>query len=216
MPDQNLDAVLYIGDAHISSWSVRPYLALRHAQVPFETRVIRLRQPDSKQEILKVSPNGKVPCLHHGDLIVPDSLAICEYAADLAPGAKLWPEDRATRAHARAVSCEMHSGFAGLRRDLSMDMLNRLTTPLAAADDALADIDRVSQIWTQCHTKYAALGPYLFGHFTIADAMFAPVVSRFTTYNVPTTPIIADYMATIWQDHAMAEWLALAKADQPS
>jgi glutathione S-transferase len=213
MPDQNIEVVLYIGDAHISSWSLRPFLALRHAGFHTETRVIRLRQPETKAEILKVSPNGKVPCLHHGDLIIPDSLAICEYAADLAPNAKLWPEDRATRAHARAISCEMHSGFAGLRRDLSMDMLNRLTTPLAAADDALADIDRVCQIWAQCRMKYAPLGPYLFGHFTIADAMFAPVVSRFTTYNVPATSIIADYMTAMWQDHAMAEWLDIAKRD---
>ena len=213
MPDQNIGAILYIGDAHISSWSMRPYIALRHAGFQVETRMIRLRQPGTKAEILKVSPNGKVPCLHHGDLIIPDSLAICEYAADLAPSARLWPEDRGIRAQARAVSCEMHSGFAGLRRDLSMDMLTKLTVPLTAADDAQADIDRVTQIWTQCRTKYAALGPYLFGHFTIADSMFAPVVSRFTTYNVPASPVIADYMATIWQDFAMAEWLAMAEAN---
>jgi glutathione S-transferase len=211
MPDQNIGAVLYIGDAHISSWSLRPFLALRHAGFQVEPRLIRLRQAGSKSEILKVSPNGKVPCLHHGDLIIPDSLAICEYAHDLAPNAKLWPEDRAIRAHARAISCEMHSGFAGLRRDLPMDMLNRVATPLAAGDDALADIERVKQIWTGCRMKYAGLGPYLLGHFTIADAMFAPVVSRFTTYNVETSPVIADYIAAMWQDYAMTEWLALAK-----
>ena len=214
MPDQNIGAVLYIGDAHISTWSLRPYLALRHAGFQVDARLIRLRQPQSKADILNVSPNGKVPCLHHGDLIIPDSLAICEYAHELAPHARLWPEDRAIRAHARAISCEMHSGFAGLRRDLPMDMLNRLPAPPAAADDALADIEQVKQIWTACRMKYAGLGPYLFGHFTIADAMFGPVVSRFTTYNVETSPLLADYIATMWQDHAMSEWLALAEVHQ--
>jgi len=197
--------ILYVGTKQKSSWSLRPFMALAHAGIPFETRTILLDGPTSKAEIAKVSPTGRVPVLHAGELVIPDSLAICEYAAELAPA--LWPADRAVRARARAIACEMHAGFPAIREHMSMDILaERPGVGHTAA--ALADADRIKQIWSEALS--ASGGPFLFGAFTIADAMFAPVTTRFTTYGVPMAADHAAYVAAVQAHPAFVRWKAEA------
>lgn len=199
---------LVIGTKRFSSWSLRPWLALKQAGLAFDEVEIALRQPDTKAKILVVSPSGKVPALVEGDLTVWDSLAICDYAAEQVPS--LWPSDPAARAVARAVTAEMHAGFQALRQHLPMDMLlSEKKTDIPA--DAAADIARVQAIWADCRARFGAGGPFLFGRFSIADAFYAPVVSRLTSYQVEVTPVSAAYMAAIWALPAMQAWRAAAK-----
>jgi len=195
--------ILYVGSKRYSSWSLRPYLALAQSGVPFEARTILLDQHDSKANIRNVSPSGRVPVLHDGDLVIQDSLAICEYIAEVAP--ELWPRDRAARARARGISAEMHAGFAALRRDMPM-ALGAKKPGIGHTAAALADADRVMQIWRDALA--ASGGPFLFGAFTIADAMYAPVTTRFTTYGVQTDAICTTYIATIAELPAMQQWCA--------
>jgi glutathione S-transferase len=193
--------ILVIGDKHASSWSLRPWLALRMAGVAFEERVIRLYQQDTAAQIRAYSPTGKVPCLIDGDVVVWDSLAICETIAESHPS--LWPIDAGDRARARAVSNEMHAGFQALRQQCSMYLKgNKPTPPLEGA--LLADVERVVALWTQCLQRSG--GPFLFGRFSIADAMYAPVVTRFTTYGLPMTDVVRGYASSIWALPAMIEW----------
>jgi glutathione S-transferase len=203
--------VLTIGTRWLSSWSLRPYLALVHIGVPFEERVITLYQDTSNAEIRKVSPSGRVPCLQHGELLVWDSLAICEYLAELFPEAGLWPAERAARAHARSVSAEMHSGFTAMRTHLSMDLQHDHPGE-GHTPEALADAARVMEIWRDCRAR-AQGGPFLFGAFTIADAMFAPVTTRFTTYAVPMDDVAAAYCATIAALPGMQAWRRAAQRE---
>ena len=200
---------LIIGSKRTSSWSLRPWLALRHAGLPFAETVIDFRKPDRAERIRAASPSARVPVLRHGEMLIWESLAICEYAADLAPGAGLWPEDVRTRAAARAVSCEMHAGFASLRQALPMDIgptgLAAEITPAVAAD-----ITRIQEIWAECRGRFGQGGPFLFGRFSIADAMFAPVVTRFTSYTVEVTPVARAYMDAVWALPAMQAWKAAA------
>ena len=205
--------VLHVGSKRYSSWSLRPYLALAHTGEPFDTRTILLDRPQTKAEIAKVNPAGKVPVLHHDGLVVWDSLAICEYVAELFPAARLWPADRAARARARALSAEMHSGFAALRRDMSM-MLGDHRPGAGHTPDALADAARVMAIWRE--QLAASGGPFLFGTFTVADAMFAPVVTRFETYGVETDTACRAYMDAICALPAMRQWSADAAAEPAS
>lgn len=205
--------VLHIGSRRYSSWSLRPYLALAQTGEPFETRTILLDRPETKAEIAKVNPAGKVPVLHHDGLVVWDSLAICEYVAELFPSARLWPADRAARARARAISAEMHSGFAPLRRDMPM-MLGDHKPGVGHTPDALADAARVMAIWRE--QLAASGGPFLFGDFTIADAMFAPVVTRFETYGVEVDARCRAYMDAIFAWPAMKQWSADAAAEPAS
>jgi glutathione S-transferase len=207
--DQRL--VLYVGTRSLSSWSLRAFLALAHVGVPFEERVIDLDRPTSRDSLLAASPAGRVPVLRHGELVIWDSLAICEYLAETFPEAALWPAARDARARARSISCEMHAGFAALRQHMSMDL--RASRPGEGHDPAaLADAARIMEIWRDCRAR-APQGPYLFGAFSIADAMFAPVTTRFTTYAVPVDDVAADYVATMaahpgmrsWRDAALAE-----------
>lgn len=196
---------LIIGTKRFSSWSLRPWLAARMAGLSVTEIEIALRQPDTKTEISKYSPSGKVPCLVHDGLTLWDSLAICEYLAETFPQAGLWPEDRAARAVARAVSAEMHSGFVALRNACSMDMC--ATTPMQEIpNDVIAEVTRINALWDGCRTRFGAAGPFLFGRFSVADAMYAPVVSRFTTYHLPVTDISRAYCAAIWDLPAMQEW----------
>ena len=195
---------LYVGSRRYSSWSLRPYLALAQSGATFETQVILLDQSDTKVNIQKVTPAGRVPVLHDGDLVIWDSLAICEYVAELPPQ-KLWATDRAARAKARAVSAEMHAGFAALRRDMPMDLHSKKPGQGHTAE-ALADAKRVHAIW---HEALAASGgPFLFGAFSIADAMFAPVVTRFTTYQVPVDARIKAYLDAVAALPSMQAWAA--------
>jgi len=210
---------LVIGTYEWSSWSLRPFLALHAVGVPFETVVIRLRvKPPApvttKDEILKHSPSGKVPLLKITEggktHSVWDSLAICETLADRHPQAKLWPADAAARAHARSLSAEMHSGFPDIRDQLSMYVTRTLPLP-ELREDTQKQIARIIDAWSDALAQYK--GDYLFGHFTIADCMFAPVVSRFETYGVPVSPPVRAYMDRILALPGMAEWRKGAAAE---
>lgn len=213
MSDRNsAPLTLVIGNKAYSSWSLRPWLALRHAGTEFAEVVVPLRQPDTKATLLSHAPNGKAPSLRHGDLVVWDSLAICEYVNELFPAAQLWPADPAVRAVARSVAAEMHSGFPDLRKNLFMDVRNSHHRPDRVAA-AQSDIDRVLALWADCRTRFGAGGPFLFGDFTIADAMFAPVATRLRTWNVPLDGISAAYVDTIYALPAMQDWLQAAAAE---
>jgi glutathione S-transferase len=195
---------LVIGNKNYSSWSMRPWLALRGNAIPFEETVIPLYTGAAdKQRILDVSPAGKVPILVDGDVTVWDSLAIIEYLAEKFPDKKLWPADRAARAHARAISAEMHSGFAALRNECGMN-LHRPVGQVALSQEARDNIARIQEIWSGCLQRYG--GPFLFGAFGGADAMYAPVVHRFRTYAIEATPVVRAYMEAMQALPAFAEW----------
>src|SRR6201994_4613484 len=186
---------LVIGNKNYSSWSMRPWLALRANNIAFEEVFIPLYtdNPADKDRILSFTRSGKVPALIDGDITVWDSLAIIEYLAERFPEARLWPEDRAARAHARSISAEMHSGFLPLRGECGMNLHRPIrSVPLSA--DARANIARIDQIWSECRARHAKSGPYLFGTFGAADAMFAPVVHRFRTYAIDVGPAAKAYM----------------------
>ncbi len=194
---------LVIGNRNYSSWSLRPWLALRVAGILFDEVRIPLYVPGNKEQILRHSPAGKVPVLVTPEVTVWESLAILEYLADRHPEAKLWPADPVARARARAVSTEMHGGFAALRSNLGMNM--RKTFPdHPVTPEVLADIARVQAIWTDCLNRSG--GPFLFGAFTNADAMFAPVVTRFLTYSVKADAASARYRAAVRALPALDEW----------
>ena len=201
---------LVIGSRYASSWSLRPWLLLKQLGLPFEEIVIPLRQPDTALHIRRYSPSGKVPVLLVGGQRIWDSLAIAEYLAEEHPN--LWPAERAARALARAVCCEMHSGFSALRTFLPMDFTARFEPPGKLLASVEGDIDRIVTIWADCR-RSAAAGPFLFGQFTIADAMFAPVCSRFATYAVPLTAPALAYVEHMMDLPAMQEWGRLAHAE---
>jgi glutathione S-transferase len=198
---------LAIGNKNYSSWSMRPWLALRANDIPFAETVIPLYtdNPADKQQILNFSRAGKVPVLVDGDITVWDSLAIIEYIAERYPEKKLWPDDVATRAHARSVCAEMHSGFVALRSECGMN-LHRPVRPVALSADALANVARVQEIWRECRTRYGAGGPFLFGRFGAADAMYAPVVHRFRTFAIEVGLEAKAYMDTMMALPAFQEW----------
>ena len=206
------ELTLVIGNKQFSSWSLRPWIALKQAGLPFREVLVLLRRPETKTEILKYSPSGKVPYLIDGSLGVWDSLAILEYLNELKPEARLWPAERAARAFARAISAEMHSGFAALRQHLSMD-LKRTPAKGEWPAQAAADIERVQAIWAEARARYGSGGPFLFGHFTAADAMYAPVVTRFHRYGVPLDPTLAAYRDAVLALPAMQEWTAAAQKE---
>src|SRR5664279_2434255 len=197
---------LVIGNKNYSSWSMRPWLALRANNIAFDEIFIPLYTGDAdKNRILGFSHSGKVPVLLDGDVTIWDSLAIIEYVAERFPEVRLWPEDRASRAHARSISAEMHSGFMALRNECGMN-LHRPVGAVALSDEARADIARVQQIWTECRERYGKLGPFLFGSFGGADAMFAPVVHRFRSYAIEVTPPVQAYMDAMTALPAFQQW----------
>lgn len=208
-----MDAItLVIGNKAYSSWSLRPWLALKHTGVPFTEVLVQLRQPDSRANILQHSPSGRVPLLKHGARAVWDSLAICEYLAETYSDSGLWPDDAYARAVARSMSAEMHSGFADLRSDMPMDLkAQRPGEGRTAA--CLADIGRVTGIWRDARARFGAGGPYLFGGFSIADCMYAPVVTRFETYGVELDPVSRAYADAVLALPALQEWIAAARAE---
>jgi len=203
------DFIIYIGNRVYSSWSLRGWLPLKQLGVPFEEVMIPLYDEGSKDAILRQSPSGKVPALHHKGRMVWESLAIGEYLAEEFPAARLWPEEAGARARARAVSAEMHAGFANLRVELSMN-LRRIIPGRRFSPDALAQIARVQAIWRDCRARHGAGGRFLFGHFTIADAMYAPVVTRFRTYGIELDPVCEAYADAIWELPAMIAWCEAA------
>ena len=206
---------LYIGDKNLSSWSLRPWLAMKVAGIAFDEVVIPLHRPETKARIRPLSPSGKVPALKIEDggrsFTVWDSLAICETLAERHPEAQLWPGNAADRAHARSIVAEMHSGFADLRRTLSMEIAARHPTP-ALDDQVQADIARIVAIWSGALAGRGD-GGFLFGGFSIADAFFAPVVTRFETYGIPLPAVPQAYTQRVLALPAMHEWLKGARAE---
>jgi glutathione S-transferase len=212
------DLTLVIGNKNYSSWSLRPWLALKAAGQAFDEVLIVLRRPETKAEILLHSAAGKLPVLKHGDLTIWESLAICEYIAATWPEAGLLPEDARACAVARSVMSEMHAGFVALRRELPMD-INKLS-PLAQngvtpGEEARLDIARVQQIWQDCRGRFGRKGDFLFGRFTLADAMYAPVATRLRTYGVAMDSVSEAYVNAIYAMPAMQDWCAAAAKEQP-
>jgi glutathione S-transferase len=198
---------LVIGNKNYSSWSMRPWLALRANGIPFEEIFVPLYTDNKadKDRILSFSRAGKVPTLVDGEVTVWDSLSIIEYLAEKFPDAKLWPEDRAARAHARSISAEMHSGFMALRSECGMN-LHRPVRSVTLSDDAQANVARIQAIWAECHQRYGKAGPFLFGGFGGADAMFAPVVHRFRTYAIPVEGDAQHYVDAMNSLPAFQQW----------
>jgi glutathione S-transferase len=200
------DLTLYLGNKNYSSWSLRAWLVLKATGLPFEEVLIRLYEPGTRTELLRVSPSGRVPALQHGALTVWDSLAIGEYLAELCPDRQLWPADPARRAPARSISAEMHSGFNAMRGHLPMNIRSsfphRGVTP-----EVQSDINRITALWREQRRRATAEdGPFLFGHFTVADAMFAPVVSRFRTYRIELDELCQSYADAVWAMPSYKEW----------
>ena len=205
------EASLTISSKNYSSWSLRGFLLCRIAGLDFEERIASWDDPATRAELLLLSPSFLVPCLEHGQVKVWDTLAIAEYLHEIKPGAGLLPTDQAARAHCRAVCGEMHSGFANLRSALPMNLKVRHES-FKVWGGAQADIERVATIWRECLQKYG--GPYLFGAApTMADAMYAPVCTRFATYNVKLDPASAGYRDLMLRFPALLEWTAAAKAE---
>ena len=202
---------IVIGNKQYSSWSLRAWLALKLTGAPFEEVVVGLDLPDTAKNIAKYSPSGRVPALLDGTLLIWESLAICEYLAEKFPEAQLWPKDAALRALLRSASTEMHAGFANLRTDCSMKTLKQYPArPLR--QETQADVDRILALWNQC--LKASGGPYLSGAKPgVADAMYAPVVSRFRTYSIPVSGAAKAFCDALWALPAMQDWVAGAQAE---
>lgn len=204
---------LIIGNKNYSSWSLRPWLMLKQLGLAFEEIYVPLYAPGYKQRILQYCPSGKVPCLIDGEVTVWDSLAIGEYLAEKHPS--LWPTDPKARALARAISAEMHAGFTQLRRHMPMNIRKNYAGK-GHTPEVDADIARIVALWQDCRTRHGAGGPFLFGQFTIADAMYAPVCFRFLTYAVAPEGAGGEYLRTMLTLPAMQEWRAAAQAEAES
>ncbi|NYH97659.1 glutathione S-transferase family protein [Cupriavidus plantarum] len=204
---------LVIGNKKYSSWSLRPWLLLRQAGIAFEEINVRLSTPEFATEIRKHSPSGKVPVLIDGDLHVWDSLAISEYVAERFPEKQLWPADAAARAHARSVCAEMHAGFQQVRSQLPMNVTAVL--PGMGWNTAVQrDVDRIAAIWSELRARHGDKGPFLFGTFTVADAFYAPVVSRFATYGIHLPDDAKAYADFILSLPSMQEWVTAAREER--
>ncbi len=201
---------LIIANKNFSSWSLRPWMLMRHLGITFRETILPLDTPQFKDDVAQYSPSGRVPVLIHGGLTVWDSLAICEYVAEVS--GRGWPADRAARAVARSISAEMHSGFANLRAEWPMHAAARnRRTPMTPGLEA--DIERVEEIWSDCRSRFGKGGPWLFGEYSIADAMYAPVVLRFNTYGAPLTETARWYIAAALEDPALQSWMLAAREE---
>jgi glutathione S-transferase len=200
---------LIIGNKNYSSWSFRPWIAMKATGIAFEEELIPLETPEFRARLDAVSGTGKVPTLIDGDIRVWESLAILEYLADRFPDKKLWPSDLAARAHARAISSEMHAGFVPLRQSCPMNMW-RPVLKRDLGDDVKKNIARIDSMWSDCRRRYGQGGDFLFGSFGNVDAMYAPVVSRFHTYGIDVSPPSRAYMDAVMALPAWKEWSAAA------
>lgn len=207
-----MSLTLVIGNRNYSSWSLRPWIALKQGGIEFNDVVVPLDQADSKARIAVYSPAGRVPVLIHDELHIWDSLAIVEYLAETFPDKNLWPRNVRARARARSVTAEMHSGFGALRSAMPMNCRAQLPG-LGVTAESTGDIARIVEIWSSCRAEFGARGDFLFGEFSIADAFFAPVTSRFVTYAVPLPPAAASYVDTVQKLPAMQEWIAAARLE---
>lgn len=196
---------LIIANKLYSSWSMRPWLIMRAAGIDFAETVIPLRQQDTAARIREHSPSGKVPVLIDGDVVVWESLAIIAYLADRFPEKPIWPQDKAARAHALAISAEMHAGFQALRQACPMNLGKRFA-PSDLGEKVAADVARIEDIFHGARARFAASGPFLFGAFSAADAMFAPVVTRLETYQIPVRPETRAYMEAVLSHPVFQRW----------
>ena len=203
---------LIIGNKNYSSWSLRSWFLLTEAGIEFEEQRIALDREDSASEIARFSPAGRVPVLMLEEQPVWDTLAIAETVAEKWPEKTLWPSDPVARAHARCISAEMHAGFPVLREAMPMNC-RAMGRKVPLPDALTADIDRILDIWSDCHRRYQAQGNWLFGHFSIADAMFAPVVLRFRTYGINLPESASNYPRRVLESESIQSWLAAAESE---
>jgi glutathione S-transferase len=201
---------LVIGNKNYSTWSLRAWIALQHLELAFEEIVIQLDAATTQAALARHSPSGRVPVLRAGALCVWDSLAICEYAAELT--GKGWPRARAARAQARSLCAEMHAGFPALRNAWPMNVRAR-DRHVALTPALAADIARIDAIWSDCRRRFAGDGPWLFGDYSIADAMYAPVVLRFNTYGAHISEPARSYLAGVLEDAALKQWMRAAQEE---
>ena len=201
---------LVIGNKNYSTWSLRAWLFMKHAGVEFQEILVPLDTPETREQLERYGPSGRVPVLRQGTLCVWDSLAICEYIAELS--GRGWPQAREARAVARSVCAEMHSGFTTLRSMWPMNARarNRRTAVTAAL---AADVERIDEIWNDCRSRFGSGGPWLFGDYSVADAMYAPAVLRFNTYGAHISQTARWYMASVLEDAALQEWLQGARQE---
>jgi glutathione S-transferase len=212
---------LIIANKAYSSWSMRPWILLAHLKIPFEEVVIPMDAADTRKKMRKYAPTAKCPSLQDGDIKIWESLAIIEYIAEKYPKKSVWPRPRAARAHARSLACEMHAGFSALRQHLPMNV-RRPVSRRALTPEVAADVERLQEAFATARNSYGKGGPFLFGRFSAADAMFAPVVSRLYSYDVPVGRPTRAYMAAVmalpafkaWVNDAMAEPWQLERYEQ--
>ncbi len=203
---------LVLANKAYSSWSLRPWILLAHFRIPFEEVVIPLDLPETRANILKYAPSAKCPSLHDGKIAVWESLAIIEYIAEAFPDRAIWPRGKAARAHARSLASEMHAGFTALRQACPTNFL-RKPKAIALSDEARADVARIEAAWAHARETFGGTGPFLFGRFSAADAMFAPVVNRFHAYDIPAAKTTRAYMAAMMALPAWKAWIAGAEAE---
>jgi glutathione S-transferase len=203
---------LVVANKAYSSWSLRPWILLAHFKIPFEEVVIPMERPETREEMLKHAPTGKCPSLHDGKIAVWESLAIMEYVAEQYPEKAIWPKGKAARAHARSLANEMHAGFQALRQECPTNF-RRAPKAVALSEDAKADVARIEAAWAGAQEAFGKSGPFLFGRFSAADAMFAPVVNRFHAYAVPVSPATRSYMDAVMALPAWKAWIADGEAE---
>jgi glutathione S-transferase len=203
---------LVLANKAYSSWSLRPWILLAQLKIPFEEVVIALDQQDTREAMLKYAPTGKCPSLQDGKIVVWESLAIIEYLAEAFPGKTVWPNGKAARAHARSLASEMHAGFLALRQGCPTNF-RRPVKAIALSDEVRADVARIEAAWAHARAAFGRGGPFLFGRFSAADAMFAPVVNRFHVYDIPVSKPTRDYMEAIMALPAWKAWIADAHAE---
>jgi glutathione S-transferase len=203
---------LVLANKAYSSWSLRPWILLMQFKIPFEEVVIAMDEPETRANMLKYAPTGKCPSLHDGKIAVWESLAIIDYVAEAYPEKAIWPRGKAARAHARSLASEMHAGFGALRQACPTNF-RRPVRAIDLSEAVRADVARIEAAWAHARKTFGKAGPYLFGRFSAADAMFAPVVNRFHVYDVPVSKGARDYMDRIMALSAWKAWIADAEAE---
>lgn len=203
---------LVIANKAYSSWSLRPWILLAHFRIPFREIVIPIAQPETREAMLKYAPTGNCPSLHDGNIVVWESLAILEYVAETHPEKAIWPRGKGARAQARALSSEMHAGFPALRQACPTNF-RRAVRAIPLGEAVKTDVARIESAWADARGRYGKAGPFLYGRFSAADAMFAPVVNRFHIYDVPVAQETRDYMGAIMGLPAWKAWMKGAAAE---
>jgi glutathione S-transferase len=206
---------LIIGNKNYSSWSLRPYMALSMAGIAFEEKMVRFGEPRFSREVKKISKAGQVPILLHNGLMINDTLAIIEYSAETWPDKNIWPKNKAARAMARSAAAEMHAGFSALRNACPMNLRRDVKLPPGGVSSAVAkNLARIEQLWADCRKAHGKGGPFLFGKFSAADAMFTPIASRLETFALPVKKETRAYMQAVLNTPAFLQWKEDSKAEK--